>query len=196
MSCSDLTIRQGPWAVVAVMATRVTWHIDWLVQERHNSIANALELRLSCTNPSISIVMYFLDWAPRAANHYWISVNEALSRQIFLNFGSKYWNFLLFCHNYHMKILKLWEMLLKVLKLYSELPNTSGGIYTSVGRWHIVRKFIMCRPGPLFENQYKCRVKKKMYRVIFFTQTGSCNATYMYNFSNFLQNLKHIYCQD
>ena len=28
-------------------------HIDGLVQERHNSIANALELRLSCTNPSI-----------------------------------------------------------------------------------------------------------------------------------------------
>ena len=25
-------------------------HIDGLVQERHNSIANALELRLSCTN--------------------------------------------------------------------------------------------------------------------------------------------------
>ena len=28
-------------------------HIDGLVQERRNSIANALELRLSCTNPSI-----------------------------------------------------------------------------------------------------------------------------------------------
>ena len=25
---------------------------DGLVQERHNSIANALEVRLSCTNPS------------------------------------------------------------------------------------------------------------------------------------------------
>ena len=30
-------------------------NIDGLVQERHNSIANALELRLSCTNLS----MYF-----------------------------------------------------------------------------------------------------------------------------------------
>ena len=30
------------------------FHIDGLVQERRNSIANALELRLSCTNPSIS----------------------------------------------------------------------------------------------------------------------------------------------
>ena len=28
-------------------------YINGLVQERHNSIANALELRLSCTNPSI-----------------------------------------------------------------------------------------------------------------------------------------------
>ena len=28
-------------------------NIDRLVQERRNSIANALELRLSCTNPSI-----------------------------------------------------------------------------------------------------------------------------------------------
>ena len=28
-------------------------YIDGLVQERHNSIANALELRLSCTDPSI-----------------------------------------------------------------------------------------------------------------------------------------------
>ena len=28
-------------------------HIDGLMEERRNSIANALELRLSCTNPSI-----------------------------------------------------------------------------------------------------------------------------------------------
>ena len=28
-------------------------YIDGLVQERHNTIANALELRLSCTNPSM-----------------------------------------------------------------------------------------------------------------------------------------------
>ena len=28
-------------------------HVDGLVQERHNSIANALKLRLSCTNPSM-----------------------------------------------------------------------------------------------------------------------------------------------
>ena len=30
-------------------------HIDGLVQDRRNSIANALELRLSCSNPSIYI---------------------------------------------------------------------------------------------------------------------------------------------
>ena len=30
-----------------------TWYINGLVQERRHSIANALELRLSCTNPSI-----------------------------------------------------------------------------------------------------------------------------------------------
>ena len=27
--------------------------IDWLVQDRRNSSVNALELRFSCTNPSI-----------------------------------------------------------------------------------------------------------------------------------------------
>ena len=31
----------------------LTLYIDGLVQERRNSIANALELRLSCTNPSM-----------------------------------------------------------------------------------------------------------------------------------------------
>ena len=30
-------------------------HLDGLVQERRNSIANALELRLSCTNPPIPL---------------------------------------------------------------------------------------------------------------------------------------------
>ena len=30
-------------------------HFDELVQERHNFIANALELHLSCTNPLIYI---------------------------------------------------------------------------------------------------------------------------------------------
>ena len=37
-------------------------HIDGLVQERRNSIANALELRLSCINPSISSPSTKGDW--------------------------------------------------------------------------------------------------------------------------------------
>ena len=31
----------------------VIWYVDGLMQERRNSTANALELRLSCTNPSM-----------------------------------------------------------------------------------------------------------------------------------------------
>ena len=38
--------------------THPSGHINGLIQERHNSIANALlELRLSCTNPSILVVL-------------------------------------------------------------------------------------------------------------------------------------------
>ena len=37
--------------------------IDVLVQERRNSIANALELRLSCTNPSI--------WSHKCLSNLW-----------------------------------------------------------------------------------------------------------------------------
>ena len=48
-------------------------HFDGLVQERHNSIANALELRLSCTNPTISCfgkspLVQILSWLPKARN--------------------------------------------------------------------------------------------------------------------------------
>ena len=35
------------------MTMNIDAYIDGLVQERRNSIATALELRLSCTNPSI-----------------------------------------------------------------------------------------------------------------------------------------------
>ena len=45
------------WCIKMILLTWVSistkLHIDGLVQERCNSIANALELRLSCTNPSI-----------------------------------------------------------------------------------------------------------------------------------------------
>ena len=42
-----IPLTKGQWC-------RKRSHIDGLVQERRNSTANALELRLSCTNPSIS----------------------------------------------------------------------------------------------------------------------------------------------
>ena len=50
----------GVTSVVGVPSTHLVghkhyepnYHFDGLVQERRNSIANALELRLSCTNPS------------------------------------------------------------------------------------------------------------------------------------------------
>ena len=38
------------------------FHLNGLVQERHNSIANTLEFRLSCTNPSIYGYRFF-EWA-------------------------------------------------------------------------------------------------------------------------------------
>ena len=37
-------------------------YFDGLVQERRNSIANALELRLSCTNPSIYEMQPCASW--------------------------------------------------------------------------------------------------------------------------------------
>ena len=44
----------------ALITSSYVWiyHIDGSVQDRRNSIANALELRLSCTNPSISSLCY------------------------------------------------------------------------------------------------------------------------------------------
>ena len=39
-------------------------HFDGSVQERHNSIANTLELCLSCTNPSISFWVSFVTQIP------------------------------------------------------------------------------------------------------------------------------------
>ena len=41
------------WDIVAEQTVSLTLHIDGLVQERRNSSALAMELRLSCTNPSI-----------------------------------------------------------------------------------------------------------------------------------------------
>ena len=45
------TMPWNTWTKQQLISTYTEW-IDGLVQERQNSIANALELRLSCTNPS------------------------------------------------------------------------------------------------------------------------------------------------
>ena len=44
----------GAWTSAGMVLNWIIQNnLDGLMQERHNSIANALELRLSCTNPSI-----------------------------------------------------------------------------------------------------------------------------------------------
>ena len=42
-----------------LFGTNHAWYIDGLVHERRNSIANAMELRLSCTNPSICMKLAY-----------------------------------------------------------------------------------------------------------------------------------------
>ena len=46
---------KGPVMPKVFLGLVIEWvHVDGLVQqERRNSIANALELRISCTNPSV-----------------------------------------------------------------------------------------------------------------------------------------------
>ena len=67
-------------AQVCNHATLTHWnqveHIDELVQERRNSIANTLELRLSCTNPSLyaSVNWVIID----LCNGLWPVGHEAL----------------------------------------------------------------------------------------------------------------------
>ena len=46
-------------------------HVDGFVQERRNSIANTLELRLSCTNPSIWRRCFVLQETLRTTNRRW-----------------------------------------------------------------------------------------------------------------------------
>ena len=52
----------------------MTDKISGLVQERHNSIANALELRLSCTNPSKWGVQAYAEY-PKDCIHTKIAPN-------------------------------------------------------------------------------------------------------------------------
>ena len=49
----DGLVQERRNSIANTMELRLSCTIDGLVQERRNSIANALELRLSCTNPSI-----------------------------------------------------------------------------------------------------------------------------------------------
>ena len=66
----------GVWVPIIflheVIAADPDFDIDGLVHERRNSIANALELRLSCTNPLIckySKQMYHQQSRPLMINH-------------------------------------------------------------------------------------------------------------------------------
>ena len=52
----DTNLLFGPMQTSSLMQNAHGNNIDGLVQERHNSIANALELRLSCTNPLIYVI--------------------------------------------------------------------------------------------------------------------------------------------
>ena len=58
--------RTSHWALANMLAPHLSFgicrhrgwcHFDGLMQERRNSIANAMELRLSCTNPSIYLLI-------------------------------------------------------------------------------------------------------------------------------------------
>ena len=56
---------------------KLCWgHIDGLVQERRNSIANALEFSLSCTNPSISSRLLP---PARPTSYFWMQGAQTLS---------------------------------------------------------------------------------------------------------------------
>ena len=56
--CISLWIPQRESATtIFLYYCMVNVHIDGLVQARRNSIANALELRLSCTNPSVYAIV-------------------------------------------------------------------------------------------------------------------------------------------
>ena len=54
-NCDD---KQNQTVYICYGTYRINEYIDGLVQERRNSIANELELRLSCTNPSLYMYMH------------------------------------------------------------------------------------------------------------------------------------------
>ena len=69
-----------PWIycyIHGLMQESGAYHIDWLVQERCNSIANALELHLSCTNPSIWFHSVTGTWTDR-----WMTINTFYHKRL------------------------------------------------------------------------------------------------------------------
>ena len=66
------------WEDATLVEYGVRGYIDGFVQERRNSIANALELRLSCTNLSICLVdrhctSIAIPWMTRMEENGWKS---------------------------------------------------------------------------------------------------------------------------
>ena len=54
-------------------------HIDGLVQERRNSIANALELRLSCANPYEHKKLKNMEINDKKNLDYWVTAKKLKS---------------------------------------------------------------------------------------------------------------------
>ena len=81
------------WILLFITETQFHTHTDGLEQERCNSIANALELRLSCTNPLIFDLVYIPQalmfpvpmWGPKLKRYcpsrFIVSDNGLLPRQ-------------------------------------------------------------------------------------------------------------------
>ena len=58
---------------VSANATTIYPHIDGLMQEKHNSSALAMELRLSCINPSIlRNALYYVSVCVQCITIYWM----------------------------------------------------------------------------------------------------------------------------
>ena len=45
---------------ITIALYKLYHYIDWLVQDKHHSIVNALQLRLFCTNPQINSFISFV----------------------------------------------------------------------------------------------------------------------------------------
>ena len=82
------------WLSLASQAKYHQEHIDGLVQERRNSIANALELRLSCTNLSTWPIPGPCAPDTRSLREAMIHVT---SHNVWVTGNTKYENFIAFC---------------------------------------------------------------------------------------------------